>query len=302
MKILSFLAAFMLLSFAPLKAQTYFPFIENSKIWSVANIMYYFPIPNYRIITTHSYKFNGDTLSYNGNTYFYLYECNSDPSTGNWGYDLAGYGYREENHKVYKSAYYDDFEEVIYDFSLTVGDSVYVDSIYYSPTYAHATIVDSVLVGRSFRKRIQFDNPPEVWIEGIGSLYSPFNPIRWCMQMGAGSLLLCVSDSTGNLYMSPEYNSCYLDTTMTDRKENGSICSEVKIMSNPMHESCVINTGRNAGEFTSYNLYNSAGLLVQKGKIQNVEFTLQRNELPDGIYLLQLIGRNTILPIRIIIQ
>jgi len=242
-----------------------------------------------------------DTTSWNGKTYQTLYGTTANPELGIW-YEDFWYGYREENMKIYKSEIYSDVEELIYDFSLTVGDSVYVDSVYYSFNYAHVIIVDSVMVGSSFRKRIQFDDPPELWIEGIGSLYSPFNPIRWCMQMGAGSLLLCASDTTGNLYMNPEYNSCYLDTTMTDLKEYGSVSSEVIIRSNPMHESAVINAGSNKDEFTSYNLYNSAGLLVQQEKIQNVEFTLYRKNLPAGIYLLQLIGRKQIQNFRIVIQ
>jgi len=301
MKILFISIVFTFLTFVPAKAQTYFPFIENYKVWSVANILYYFPIPGYRTITTRSFQFMNDTTSWNGKTYQTLYGTISNPEQGNWNEDFW-HGYREENMKVYKSEIYSEVEELIYDFSLTVGDSVYVDSVYYSFNFTHVISVDSVLVGGFYRKRIQFDDPPEVWIEGIGSLYSPFNPIRWCMQMGAGTLLLCVNDSTGNLYMNQEYNSCYLDTTMTDRKEYGLDFCEVKISSNPMHESSVISTGRNAGKFVSYNLYNSAGLLVQKDKIQNAEFTLYSNNLPAGIYLLQLIGRNTIQNFRIIIQ
>jgi hypothetical protein len=89
---------------------------------------------------------------------------------------------------------------------------------------------------------------------------------------------------------------------MTHRKEYGSVGSEVIIRSNPMRESAVINTGSNKGEFTSYNLYNSAGALVQKEKIENVEFILYRKNLPAGIYLLQLIGSKQIQNFRIVIQ
>lgn len=301
MKKLYSLIVLFLLSSATIKAQTYVPFIENSKIWSVANILYYYPIPGYRIITTQSYQFMNDTTSWNGKTYQTLYGTTSNPEQGNWNEDFW-YGYREDNMKVYKSEIYSDVEELIYDFSLTVGDSVYVDSVYYSYNFTHVISVDSVLINGSFRKRIQFDDPPEVWIEGMGSLQSPFNPIRWCMQMGAETLLLCVNDSTGNLYMNPEYNNCYLDTTITHQKEYGSGCSEVIIRSNPMHESAVIYTGTNKTEFTSYNLYNSSGLLVREEMIRNVEFTLYRRNLPAGIYLLQLIGSNQIRNLRIIIQ
>ncbi len=300
MKILFLSAVFTLLTFITVKAQPYIPFIENYKVWSVANILYYFPIPGHRTITTNSFQFMNDTTSWNGKTYEILYGTNSDPELGNWNEDFW-YGYREENMKVYKSEIYSEVEELFYDFSLTVGDSVYVDSVYYTSSYAHVISVDSIMVGSSFRKRIHFDDPPEVWVEGIGSLQSPFNPIRWCMQYGAETLLLCVSDTTGNLYTNPEYNSCYLDTTMTRIKEYSS-GGKVIIKSNPMRESAVINTGSTTDEFTGFNLYNSAGLLVQQEKIQNVEFTLYRNNLPAGIYLLQLLGSNQIQNFRIIIQ
>jgi hypothetical protein len=235
-------------------------------------------------------------------TYYYLFECNTDPSTGSWGYRLDGYGYREENHKVFKSYYYSDTEEILYDFNLSVGDSVYIDSIYYSPTYAHITTVDSIFLAGEFRKRILFDNPPEVWIEGIGSLYSPFNPIRWCMQMGSSSLLLCATDSTGNLYMNPEYNSCYLDTTMTSVTELVKNNSNVRISNNPMHEFSDITFENQTQQFRSYNLYNPAGILVRKDCIINSGFTLYRNMLPAGIYLLQLVSKTGWQNFRIIIE
>jgi hypothetical protein len=40
MKILFLSAVFTLLTFITVKAQPYIPFIENYKMWSVANIMY----------------------------------------------------------------------------------------------------------------------------------------------------------------------------------------------------------------------------------------------------------------------
>jgi hypothetical protein len=300
MKKLTFLVAVLLLSCNTLKAQTYYPFINNSNIWSVANILYYYPIPNYRIITTKAFKFNNDTTSWNGKIYQTLYGT-SDPGLMNW-YEDFWFGYREENNKVYRSEIYSDTEDLIYDFSLKTGDSVYVDSIYVYQAYAHVTSVDSVLINGMYRKRIQFDLPPDIWIEGIGSLYDPFNPLHWYYMYGSGTELLCVTDSTGNLYMNPEYNSCYLDTTMTKLKEFGSGYNDVKIRNNPMHESTVINTGSNSVRFSSYNLYNSAGVLVRKDKIQNAEFTLYRDNLPGGIYLLRLIGKDTIQNVRIIIQ
>ena len=301
MKTLFLSIVFMFLTIITVKAQPYIPFIENYKVWSVANILYYFPIPGYRTITTKSFQFMNDTTSWNGKTYEILYGTTANPELGNW-YEDFWYGYREENRKVYKSEIYSDAEEFIYDFSLTVGDSVYVDSMYTYQTYAYVTVVDSVKINEMFRKRIQFDLPPDVWIEGIGSLYDPFNPLHWFYMYGSGTELLCSTDTTGNLYMNPEYNSCYLDTIMTHRKEYGSVGNEVIIRSNPMSESAVINTGTDKTEFTSYNLYNSAGLLVQEEKIQNIEFTLYRKNLPAGIYILQLIGSKQIQNLRIVIQ
>lgn len=71
-------------------------------------------------------------------------------------------------------------EQVIMDFNLEIGDSVYIaaEGVIFNPIKLNVYSVDSILIGGSFRKRIKLsysDDPSGwlhfdlTWIEGIGS-------------------------------------------------------------------------------------------------------------------------------------
>jgi len=53
--------------------------------------------------------------------------------------------------------------------------------------YAKVIHVDSTLIGGSYRRTIHFDEPPDTWIEGIGSTRDPFEPLI-CFYLTGGSV------------------------------------------------------------------------------------------------------------------
>jgi hypothetical protein len=285
------------------RAQEYFPFVQESRCWSELTFFQSVIDTNYKRIWTTSYKLEGDITNGNGKSYKQLYTCDSDPSISTWNIDE--YAFREESGKVFRTSFFSpDQEELVYDFTLAVGDSVYVDSIYYPyySYYAHVLSVDSILTGGSYRKQIHFEYPPEIWVEGIGSLSRPFMPFWYYFIYPDWYELLCVNDTTGNIYMNPAYDQCYIDTLMTTNPELSSTSSLIQVIHNPMHEYSIINVRSSAAQFTKYSFYNSNGLLVRNGIVNNRTFTLRRENLSSGVYFLKIIGEQDVLSKIIIID
>ena len=143
-------------------------------------------------------QFEGDTLL-DGKTYKKLYmykgcDFTSDRST------LVDF-MREENKTVYSKKerkdnddiYGEDVEEeiVLYDFSLNVGDSLWIPSYY---EYEEVTRIDTVKVGNTYRKQFYINNRTSpIWMEkpcdfdpfgqtGLSPFgYNMIDPLKsWC--------------------------------------------------------------------------------------------------------------------------
>jgi len=99
---------------------------------------------------------------------------------------------REESNRVYYKLLkgylpgYDtlkNHEHVLYDFNLTVGDSIYLFLPFNSPELSTDWVVkdvDSILIGNTLKKRMHLEITPRIpgfgfqyWIKDIGSTYGP---------------------------------------------------------------------------------------------------------------------------------
>jgi hypothetical protein len=198
-KIIFFL---ILLIFATvLKAQEHYSLIDTTKIWSYC--IGSFGLGSYNIYT-RCWKMSGQS-DFNGHRYFKLYSSFNDSTYTNWKFD--GDYIREDSGKVYW--FCNNYEELIYDFNLQVGDSIplYI-SIY------HVKNVDSLLIDNYYRKRILLESEfgTDTWIESIGSIYS-------LLCTGGGNIgrcamsiyMLCVSDLKNHILIyQPKPGKCYL--------------------------------------------------------------------------------------------
>ena len=95
---------------------------------------------------------------------------------------------REDSDKVFFKVLKDDLpdpdsdtlEHVLYDFSLTTGDSILLElprDYYYTKRYWKVFEMDSVLVGNEYKKRFRLSADrvmEQYWIEDIGSTFGPF--------------------------------------------------------------------------------------------------------------------------------
>ncbi len=294
------LSIFFLLSGSAIKAQQYYPFIAESKTWSEIQAYTVFVPPYPVYLSTNSFKLEGDTVI-TGKIYKKLYTCSADPSISNW--ELSSdYLYREESGKVFKLFFGTEQEEVMYDFNLKVGDSVCVDSIYANP-YAYVTLTDSLLIDGVYHKQIHFDMPPDIWVEGLGSLNSPFNPIQYYFYYPGGYELLCVTNQSGNIYMNPSYHHCYIDTILiTGQPELPQRPEELMVINNPMQTFSMIKIQGTSKTFEKYSLLNSNGVIMKTGLIKNNPFIIRRESLPAGIYFLKVYGKEQVLNKKMVIK
>ena len=298
MKIMTLLTISIVLFASIVIAQQDFHFVEESKTWSEITIFQEISYPYAQHIWTTSYKLEGDSI-YNGKMYKNLYTCDTDPSVSVW--SLNGWGYREESGKVYKIDYlFSETEELVYDFNLNVGDSIYCDSICYN-AYDYVIAVDSVLIDGSYRKQIHFNDPADVWIEGLGSMHRPFDPIQYYFIIPNSFELLCVNEVTGNIYKNPAYNQCYVDTVTTGLHELTAASFQVTVQNNPMHDYSVITIGKSLNEPTEYILYDSRGVLLRTGILDDSTFIIRRENLNPGIYILKVFDKENVITRKLII-
>jgi len=164
---------------------------------------------------TKTNKIAGEVI-FNDSTFFNVYEA-QDSLQQEW--DQVGY-LREDtiSKKVYFSAW--DPEEIglIYDFDLTVGDSVVIDNYYvgFEDVLLICDSIDSISINGNSRNQYFFSTPnmggiSDIWIEGIGSkfglLYSGYGGAGYA---GGGMDLLCCSKSDTIIYIDTVYNSCFI--------------------------------------------------------------------------------------------
>jgi len=185
----------------------------------------------------------------------------------------------------------DTTEQLLYDFNLQVGDTVKGFIAHYC-VGSHSDIItsiDSILIGSDYRKRWRAS--PNGWqmIEGIGSTWDLITvPCGGAWQDGLLYNLICFQQDGTVLYSNSTwgYHCDIIDAVINLTEKN----IEVNISPNPFHSSSLLQV---SSEFANakLNIYNSLGSLVREERISNQKtFVLNRNELHNGIYFLQLIN------------
>ncbi len=274
-------------------AQQYYPFIEEGKTWAELNVFQH-PIPNAPIVySTRTFKFEGDT-TFEGNSWKKLFVTTNDPEFESWQQEFCFY--REQDRKVYRYSDPMTGEEMIYDFSLSLGDSIYIVDGQPFDYWIHVVEVDSIAINGNMRKRIHFDDPAEVWIEGLGSTYMPFDPIYGQFTIGGGLFsLLCVHDNSGLVYQDPAYNTCFVDTTITAVSGADLPEYQVRVFSNAANREIVTIITDAPGVFNQYQLYDMGGKLIRDGKFNGNEISISTEGLNPGIYVLRLKGEKAVI-------
>ncbi|MEY4903624.1 MAG: hypothetical protein RLZZ292_1439 [Bacteroidota bacterium] len=225
-----------------------------------------------------------DTV-WNGKTYHKIWEegINELPPQlgGNEILDRLHCLLREENAKFYAVFGNQTQEQLLYDFDLNVGDIVYFNSPY--------QVVDSITTfkfGNETRKKFHLSGQKYMarysyLLEGIGSevgISPDYNLFE------GGKSLICYRQNN-NLYETWA-NSCDL---LSD--EMPSAETHFKCYPNPANDVLHLDFDKNTSSFFVIQLYNSLGQLVLSKSSNSMENSLDISMLPQGMYVVKVLGK-----------
>lgn len=170
--------------------------------------------------------------------YFNLYkECNDtlidnkewttikwshyDPFYDTVYYDLTKGYILEENSIVFYKKAVDSLPELLYDFSMEEGDSIFLYPKYY-PGLFIARRVDSVEILGKTRKRIEIENAEypgyfDLWVEGIGSVRKDFFEPGETDICDGGTAFMCFREEPGGeIHRGSINRGCLMDSINFD--------------------------------------------------------------------------------------
>jgi len=187
-------------------------------------------------------------------------------------------------------------ESLLYNFNLSLGDTLPVSAIVYSEKN-YVSKIDSILVGGQYHKRFWLwaigTTPPTSSdsgyvsiIEGIGSTFGLLTDLVPLFEVGCG--LNCVKVNSIPVFP-PTAMTCTSLITGIDEKENKF---SFQISPNPFSKQTNIHTDKILKDAT-LTIFNFCGQQVkQMRNISGQTIILQRDYLPNGFYFLQLMQDN----------
>ena len=211
MKNIRFIAliALMMMGGMTMKAQDYHPIVEDGKQW---NVLFSYPWnpPEPQHKHTDIYKIEGDTLV-DGVSYKVMYTTRNEDLTG---WSVCGVIRETEDKQVLYRRDGASYDEILYDFSMEVGDTIIMNGNGFYPDMMFVVETNEILVGGEPRQQIVLEYPwgaQEVWIEGIGSLYGIVDSGSLFL-MGGSTDLLCYYEDGDLIWQNttPGYNECYI--------------------------------------------------------------------------------------------
>jgi hypothetical protein len=279
MKTLFFLAlAFFILS--TMQAQTYVPIPVSDVSWNEFDIhqdawgCYYPDSCNYTLII------NG-ILTVNSLEYNKVYRQRDSL------YQYRG-AFREENKRVYFIKAGCSNEILLYDFTLTAGDTMFLASQLCAPSnnYMVVSSIDSIqLLDNTYRKRINFAGYCS-WVEGIGSLCGFLYPKYSGMACICGISTVCFQHNNVFLYIDEIHMPCF--DYLISANEILANSEEINIYPNPVSQSASLLLTTASMSISSIEIFNALGInKISITGISGNEYQLETNQLSKGLYFIR---------------
>ena len=263
-----------------IKAQDYHPLVEDGKQW---NVLFSYPWspPDPQHKYTDIYKIEGDTLV-DGVPYKVMYATRNENLTG---WNLWGFIRETEDGQVFSHRPSTSDEQLLYDFSMEVGDTICMCDYGYDECCMVVIEKGETIVNGEPRQQIVLEYPfgngeEEVWIEGIGSLYGIVDSGSLFLTGGSTNLLCYYED--GDLIWQntmPGFDMCYIINP--DGIEEDETFSVVSVFPNPSKGKVIIE----GVEVCSVQVYNALGQMVKTVEDTN---EISVAGLPEGVYVLRI--------------
>lgn len=282
------------------QSNVYHPFPDTTSVWS---------IDDYNIISyvkSHTrYGLKGDTII-NGMNYKKIYIISSWDTTMITPYNWYYAAIREESKKIY-ARIGNIPEQVLYDFNLSVGDTMHYNYsiIMQGPdTFSRVvTAIDSIkLFNNEYRKRFCFANGincyvPDTVVEGIGSIFwqGLFNPlVNNICTCGDEYTFSCFKEMDTVLYLNNVFcNYCFCGLSVD--VDNVEAQKKTQIFPNPFSVETNLSIKENLKNATLI-VYNALGQkMKQINNISGETIILHRDNLPSGLYFLSLTQDNKVI-------
>ena len=286
---------FLLLTSAFAKAQTsiYYPFPDSNAVWNVR-------ISGSECSQCYkrSYYLSGDTVI-NGSNYHKIsyfeeigislppwYSCAYPNGPGNLSQYLGAIRQDTSQRKVFLVIAGDSTDTLLYNFNLSIGDTLPYGYKNSSGQSVYIMSIDSILIGTNYRKRFNLGNTVSSGIiEGIGSASGLVEDL---FIFECGGYLECFRQNDTTLYPFL-FTQCEIaDALKNISSENNSISP------NPFHSTALLEI---ISDFNNPELkiFNAFGEQVKRQKIISRLTIINRDKLVDGIYFYQVITDKEIL-------
>lgn len=194
----------------------------------------------------------------------------------------------DDQQRVWKYQYFT--ESLLYDFSLSIGDSVEITDDLGLPCTLVVTQTDSLTLAdmQPYRRlKLRSAGDPDgsffgfvEWVEGMGSLYGPLYYGGFCAT-DFGESLLCFFQQGQRLYHDSERETCarFL-TSITEATPSAAPI----VYPNPSQGLLSISLPANHDKPLTFYLYDSSGRLIQQLDIQDSITAVSLQAWPAGTY------------------
>ena len=216
-------------------------------------------------------------------------------------------GIRENENKQVFVAYHNRPEFMLYDFSLTEGDSILAESNGEYELYFNVTDVDTIDYNGVERRKItlQFYNYAWVtWIEGIGNiegLLMDWRSYIMAMDPMPNVRLRCYEHNEECLYSDFSFNESIYDcyTPLYTGLEENETQNNILLYPNPAKERLYINTSIPIKQMTICNLL---GQEIQKYNNLETTSSIDISGLNEGVYFVKIYTEKVVLSKKIVVK
>ncbi len=226
------------------------------------------PPPHYSTL----YRFSNDTVI--GSDLYMRLE--SSPDSINWG---GGYLLTEDTIKQQVFLRYNNTLYLIYDFSLEVGDTIFI----FNPTCSNGTVemivtaVDSINLLGKYHKTLEFSGAIDYWIEGIGNTYGILAPGN--QLVGTMETLVCYYFEDIFVYKNPLFPDCFFHSVGISEND-----IEVDVLWD--NNIFTINSPNTVFQLSVYSL---VGELILEKELNSTEYSIDLQSQKTGMYLIKLL-------------